>query len=107
MKHVDINKINQENRIDEQEIREGLTIVKHKKPYTIEDYLPKYSYDYDLVKVDNEYKSMIDDLHAFIRNNYRLAIDDYSCKDKEAIIEGFSRALALVELYIKTMYIEE
>lgn len=107
MKHVDINKINQENRIDEQETREGLTIVKNKKPYTIEDYLPKYSYDYDSVNINNEYKDMIDDLHNFIRDNDILAIDDYSCKDKEAIIEGFSRALALVELYIKTMYIEE
>lgn len=107
MKHVDINKNSQENRIDGEYKRDDLIIKKNKKPYTVDNYLPSYSYDYEHIEVDEESKSMIDDLHNFIKNNGQLVTDDYYCADKEAIIEGFSRAIALVELYIKTMYIEE
>lgn len=105
MKHKEFN---QENKIDDKDKKKtDLYIVKRKKPYIVDDFLPKYSYDYEHTDIDGESLAMIDDLHGFIKNNSNLAIKDYSCSDTEAIIEGFQRAIALVELYIKTMYIEE
>lgn len=107
MKHKDIGS-NQDNQIrDIEDKANNLYIIKNKKPYTVLDYLPNYSYDYDHTDINQESNTMIDSLHEFIKNNSELAISQYSCKDQDAIIEGFARAIAIVELYIKTMYIEE
>ena len=107
MKHKDISKENHDNKIsDTKKSESDLYIIKTKKPYTVKDYFPNYSYEYEHKDIEQESKTMIDDLHNFIENNSDLAISQYSSKDEEAIIEGFGRAIALVELYIKTMYIE-
>lgn len=108
MKHKDTSKFNHDNKTSDTEKSENnLYIVKTKKPYTVKDYFPNYSYEYEHKDIEQESSTMIEDLHNFIENNSDLAISQYSSKDEEAIIEGFSRAIALVELYIKTMYIEE
>lgn len=107
MKHKDFSKYNHDNKIsDTQKSESDLYIIKTKKPYTVKDYFPNYSYEYEHKDIEQESNAMIDDLHNFIENNSDLAISQYSSKDEEAIIEGFGRAIALVELYIKTMYIE-
>lgn len=108
MKHKDISKENHDNKIsDTKKSESDLYIIKTKKPYTVKDYFPNYSYEYEHKDIEQESTAMIKDLHNFIENNSDLAISQYSSKDEEAIIEGFGRAIALVELYIKTMYIEE
>lgn len=108
MKHKDISKLNHDNKISDTEKSENnLYIIKTKKPYTVKDYFPNYSYEYEHKDIEQESSAMIEDFHNFIENNSDLAISQYSSKDEEAIIEGFARAIALVELYIKTMYIEE
>lgn len=107
MKHKDFSQNNHDNKIsDTTKSESDLYIIKTKKPYTVKDYFPNYSYEYEHKDIEQESKTMIDDLHNFIENNSDLAISQYSSKDEEAIIEGFGRAIALVELYIKTMYIE-
>ncbi|WP_308652484.1 hypothetical protein [uncultured Anaerococcus sp.] len=107
MKHKDFSQNNHENKIsDTKKSESDLYIIKTKKPYTVKDYFPNYSYEYEHKDIEQESKAMIDDLHNFIENNSDLAISQYSSKDEEAIIEGFGRAIALVELYIKTIYIE-
>lgn len=107
MKHKDFSQNNHDNKIsDTKKSESDLYIIKTKKPYTVKDYFPNYSYEYEHKDIEQESKAMIDDLHNFIENNSDLAISQYSSKDEEAIIEGFGRAIALVELYIKTMYIE-
>ncbi len=107
MKHKDFSQNNHDNKIsDTHKSESDLYIIKTKKPYTVKDYFPNYSYEYEHKDIEQESQAMIDDLHNFIENNSDLAISQYSSKDEEAIIEGFGRAIALVELYIKTMYIE-
>ncbi|WP_311481067.1 hypothetical protein [uncultured Anaerococcus sp.] len=107
MKHKDFSQNNHDNKIsDTKKSESDLYIIKTKKPYTVKDYFPNYSYEYEHKDIEQESKAMIDDLHNFIENNSDLAISQYSSKDEEAIIEGFGRAIALVELYIKTIYIE-
>ena len=107
MKHKDFSQNNHDNKIsDTQKSESDLYIIKTKKPYTVKDYFPNYSYEYEHKDIEQESQAMIDDLHNFIENNSDLAISQYSSKDEEAIIEGFGRAIALVELYIKTIYIE-
>lgn len=107
MKHKDFSPNNHDNKIsDTKKSESDLYIIKTKKPYTVKDYFPNYSYEYEHKDIEQESQAMIDDLHNFIENNSDLAISQYSSKDEEAIIEGFGRAIALVELYIKTMYIE-
>lgn len=107
MKHKDVSDLSQDNKIRDIKPTDGLFIVKNKKPYTVDDYLPKYSYDYDHTAIDEESKAMIQSLQDFIKDNAELAINDYHSASEEAIIEGFARAIAIVELYIKTMYLEE
>lgn len=108
MKHKDISKVDHDNKImDTKKSENNLYIIKTKKPYTVKDYFPNYSYDYEHKDIEQESKAMINNLHDFIEDNSELAISQYSSKDEEAIIEGFARAIALVELYIKTIYLEE
>lgn len=107
MKHKDVSDYSQDNQIRETKPITDKYIVKNRKPYAVEDFLPNYSYDYDHVAIDEEASAMIGSLHEFAKSNAELVTNDYVCENKEAIIEGFQRAIAIVELYIKTMYLDE
>ena len=75
MKHKDISKLNHDNKInDTLKSESNLYIIKTKKPYTVKDYFPNYSYEYEHKDIEQESKAMIEDLHNFIENNSDLAI---------------------------------
>lgn len=82
-----------------------LEIVKEEKLDSIDSYLPNYTFSYDGVE-NQEAKEIIKSLEFFIRDHEYLVRQDYQSKSDLAIKEGFSRAVAIVELFFKSLYLD-
>ncbi len=83
-----------------------LFIVEEKKPFKVEDFLPTYSYSYEGIESDEEALQMSNSLSEFIKTNKEIVLDGYSSKDMSAVIEGFQRAVAVAELFFKSLYLD-
>lgn len=93
------------NTIDNNKETKELYIVMEKKPYTVEDFLPDYAFKYDRIRDNTEAESIIRSLTEFIKSNDELVLENYNSENTEAVQEGFKRATAIAELFIRSMYI--
>lgn len=83
-----------------------LEIIRKEKVDSIDEYLPSYTFSYDGVE-SLEADALIVSLDNFIRANQDLVKGDYQSKSDLARKEGFARAIAIVELFFKSLYIDE
>lgn len=90
------------NRVQSKE----LFIIKEKKPFKVEDFLPDYSFSYEHLETDDEALAMSKSLNEFIKANEEITLDGYSSKDMNAVIEGYNRAIAVTELFFKSLYLD-
>lgn len=91
----------------EQETKESkdLYIVLEKKPVTVHDFLPEYNLKYEGVESDEEAEAMINSLTTFIQSNEEVVLQEYNSSNIEAVQEGFKRAVAIAELFIRSLYV--
>lgn len=98
--------------IDTDKIKTGITkeqelyIITKPKPLTVEDYLPKYTLDYEGINTPIEAEDMARSLIDFIKANKQLVLDNYNASNTDAVQEGFQRAIAISELFIKSLYLD-
>lgn len=90
------------NKVKEREI----FIVEEKRPPRVEDFLPNFKYKYEGIEEAEESKDIVQALNNFIKENEEVVLREYTSKDIEAVQEGFKRAIAISELFIKSMYLE-
>ena len=88
-------------------ITKDLYIISQPKDPRVEDFLPSYNFTYEGVDVSDESEEIIESLRDFMKENQSLVIDKYNSKSMEALQEGFSRATAICELFIRSMYLED
>lgn len=100
-KSIDTNKIDTGIKKEEH-----IYIITERKPYTVEDYLPSYNFAYEGIELSEEANDMAKSLITFIKANEELVLQEYNNSNQEAVIEGFQRAVAVAELFIKSLYLE-
>ena len=98
-KSVDIDKI--EKVQTDIKVEKELYIVTERKPQTVDDYIPIYNFKYEGVDVPEEAEQMANSLITFIKANSQLVLQEYNSNNIEAVQEGFQRAIAISELFIK------
>ena len=84
---------------------EELYIVMEKKPPTVHDFLPDYNLTYEKVEKNIEAEAMIESLTTFIESNEEIVLQEYNASNTEAVKEGFQRAIAVAELFIRSLYV--
>ena len=76
----------------------------HERP-TLDSLLPDYRYEFTSQEVSSDAESMYSSLLDFLTTNQQLALD-MGNDDIRAYSDGFRRSVALVRLWIDSMYIE-
>lgn len=82
-------------------------IIKQKRDLQFHDFLPGYEFLYENIEVSEDSESILTEYRKFLRDHEELVLDDYSSKDGQAITEGFARGIALTELFLQTVFLEE
>lgn len=101
-KSVDIDKIKTDIKQEKE-----LYIITEKKPPTVEDYLPDYKLTYEGVDIGDEAEQMAESLNVFIKSNAEIVLQEYNSHNTEAVQEGFKRAVAICELFLRSLYLEQ
>lgn len=82
-------------------------VIVIKNKISVNDFIPDYKLTYD---IDNIFPiepiEMAKSFEAFLRDNEDLVLDNYSSEDVTAIQEGFKRAVAITELFFKSLYLD-
>lgn len=75
-------------------------------PISVIQLFPDYKFELQNAEISVEATQMGEDLLEFIKTNSDIAIDETS-SDKDAYIKGFQRAIAIVRLWIDSMYMNK
>lgn len=82
-------------------------VIVIKNNISVNDFIPDYKLTYD---TDNIFPiepiEMAKSFETFLRDNEDLVLDKYSSEDVTAIQEGFKRAVAITELFFKSLYLD-
>ena len=73
-------------------------------PLVLKDLLPDYSFQFQSGEVSDESKDMYRELVEFLNTNEELAFPD-NINSREDYIKGFQRSIALVKLWIDSIYL--
>lgn len=79
-------------------------IILSKEKPSIQDLIPKYRYEFQNLIINNESTNMYEDLIEFLKTNEYLAIEESGLT--EDYIKGFKKSLALVRLWLDSLYLE-
>ncbi|MBU5669534.1 hypothetical protein KQI68_06735 [Peptoniphilus sp. MSJ-1] len=82
------------------------SVIVIKKDLSIKDMLPDYQFEYDVELTSDEPIQIAESYRKFLEENSDLLLDGYNSKDSESIREGFKRAVAITELFFKSLYID-
>lgn len=74
-------------------------------PLTASELLPKYMYQLQSGVISEEAKNMYSELTDFLLTNEELAVD-LGNSDRDDYVKGFQKAIALVRLWIDSIYLE-
>ena len=91
---------------EEENIVKELFIISETKEPIVEDFLPEYRLKYEGIKLNDEAEAMAKSLIDFMKEHEDLVLNEYNSKSIEAVQEGYSRATAICELFIRTMYLD-
>ena len=83
----------------------AVTIQMVQEPITIKDLLPKYFYHFQGAEIPSEAASMYEEMVEFFTTNEELAVPDKSVVSEESYIKGFQRAMAVMRLWIDSIYL--
>lgn len=87
-----------------------IDIVSVMKPLDVHDFLPKMEYMLQGATVSSEAKDLQKMLESFLGENQELINNGSEFKDNaemKSFIEGFRNALAIVNLWIDSLYITQ
>ena len=76
-------------------------VVRVQLPPTVESLIPEYRYKFETAKVPTEADQMYESLLQFIRQN-----TDLIQSDQNTFTEGFKNSLAVIPLFIDSIYLE-
>ena len=82
-----------------------LEIIMVQSPATFQELLPDYQYQFQNVPPSDEATGMYQSLVEFMETNSELALSDID--DKDEYRKGFKRAIAMVRLWIDSLYLTE
>lgn len=86
-------------------VTDALDVVMIQTAPIFQDLLPDYQYQFQDIPSSEEATAMYQSLVDFLETNSELALSDIA--DKEEYKKGFKRAIALVRLWIDSLYLEE
>ena len=78
-------------------------VVMVQNPPTFQELLPDYHYQFNNTPTSPEAAAMYQSLVEFLTTNGELALTGIEVKDE--YIKGFKRAIALVRLWVDSMYL--
>ena len=78
-------------------------VVMSQEPAKFADLLPKYRYEFQSITIPEESNQMYQSLIEFIETNQSLAL---SGEITDAYQKGFQNCLALVRLWVDSLYLE-
>ena len=82
-----------------------LEIIMVQSPATFQELLPDYQYQFQNVSLPDEATGMYQSLVEFMETNSELALSGID--DKDEYRKGFKRAIAMVRLWIDSLYLTE
>lgn len=85
--------------------QEELSIKLVQKPLSLQDMLPKYQYQLQDVQVSEEARHMYEELINFLGTNEELIFQNVNSQDD--YIKGFQRAMAMVRLWVDSIYVND
>ena len=89
----------------ENSIEENLIVKVMAKEPSVADFYPTYKFIYE-GKDDTNAEAMIKSLYEFTEQNKELVLMNYTSKDLKAVQEGYSRAMAVMELFIRYLHVD-
>lgn len=90
-------------------------IIKEQDPLGIElvqnaislyEVIPNYSYRFQERQVSEESNNMYNNFLEFLQTNEEL-IDDNTLRSREDFVKGFQKSIAMLKLWIDSLYIEQ
>ena len=81
-------------------------VIVIKNNISVNDFIPDYKFTYDIDNLPLEPLEMAESFETFLRENEDLVLENYSSEDVTAIQEGFKRAVAITELFFKSLYLD-
>ena len=85
-----------------------LNVVAVGNPWDIRDFMPRKGYKFDGAVVSTESDDLKEMFKVFLEENAELVNSDITTEsDTEGYIHGFRNAVAILHLWIDSMYITE
>lgn len=92
---------------DREAILSSVSIKLVEDVLSVKDLLPRYSYQFESAKLPSEEsEAMYNNLVDFLFTNEELPVNE-NYTNREDYVKGFQRALAIVKLWIDSMYLED
>lgn len=82
-----------------------LEVIVVQNTPTFQELLPDYQYQFQNLPQSDEAVAMYQSLVEFLDTNAELALADI--QDKDEYKKGFKRAIALVRLWVDSLYLEK
>ena len=79
-------------------------IILLKEKPSIQDLIPKYRYEFQNLIINSESTNMYESLIDFLKTNEYLAIEESGLTDE--YIKGFQKSLALIRLWLDSLYLD-
>ena len=82
----------------------GIELVQN--AISLYEVIPNYSYRFQERQVSEESNNMYNNFLEFLQTNEEL-IDDNTLHSREDFVKGFQKSIAMLKLWIDSLYIEQ
>lgn len=86
---------------------ESIAIKMVQAPLTLRELLPTYQFQFQSGEISDEAVRMYEEFVEFLTTNEELAVPENDLPHKDEYVKGFQRAVALMRLWIDSIYLSE